>query len=186
MHVAWFTLDDLGGLTCRHCADDTVSKAIAWILRAELIVVDDVGLLAVAADAAEGLCRLVDAAYEKRLVAISSNLHPAGFDELMPKTLATATVDRLLQNAHICQTRGDSIRLSRPSLAAASHRSPDDGARPAVGSFIADTGQKLVALKRRRLRPIRSASLRWPQRAPASGARLSVRRGSGAAAAPQD
>jgi hypothetical protein len=25
-------------------------------------------------------------------VAISSNLHPAGFDERMPKTLATATV----------------------------------------------------------------------------------------------
>ena len=33
-------------------------------------------------DAAEGLYRLVDAAYEKRSVAISSNLHPAGFDEL--------------------------------------------------------------------------------------------------------
>jgi hypothetical protein len=31
----------------------------------------------VAADAAEGLYRLVDAAYEKRSVAISSNLHPA-------------------------------------------------------------------------------------------------------------
>src|ERR1035437_8831073 len=26
-------------------------------------------------------------------MAVSSNLHPAGFDELMPKTLATATVD---------------------------------------------------------------------------------------------
>ena len=34
-----------------------------------------------------------DAAYEKRSVAVSSNLHPAAFDELMPKTLATATVD---------------------------------------------------------------------------------------------
>jgi hypothetical protein len=44
-------------------------------------------------DAAEGLYRLVDAAYEKRSVAVSSNLHPSGFDELMPKTLATATVD---------------------------------------------------------------------------------------------
>ncbi len=42
-------------------------------------------------DADEGLYRLVDAAYEKRSIAISSNLHPAAFDELMPKTLATAT-----------------------------------------------------------------------------------------------
>jgi len=47
--------------------------------------------LPVSQDAAEGLYRLADAAYEKRSVAISSNLHPAVFDELMPKTLATAT-----------------------------------------------------------------------------------------------
>ena len=42
-----------------------------------------------------------------------SNLHPAGFDELMPKTLATATVDRLLHHAHVCQTTGDSVRLTQ-------------------------------------------------------------------------
>ncbi|HZX99465.1 MAG TPA: ATP-binding protein, partial [Dermatophilaceae bacterium] len=94
-------------------ADDTVTKAIARVLRADLVVVDDIGLLPVAQDAAEGLYRLVDAAYEKRSVAISSNLHPAAFDELMPKTLATATVDRLLHHAHICQTTGESVRLSQ-------------------------------------------------------------------------
>ena len=56
---------------------------------------------------------VVDAVYEKRSIAVSSNLHPAGFDELMPKTLATATVDRLLHHAHVCQTSGDSIRLTQ-------------------------------------------------------------------------
>jgi DNA replication protein DnaC len=113
MQVAWFTLESLGVLVRRHRADDTVTKAITRILRADLVVVDDIGLLAVGADAAEGLYRLVDAAYEKRSIAISSNLHPAGFDELMPKTLATATVDRLLHHAHLCQTTGDSVRLSQ-------------------------------------------------------------------------
>jgi DNA replication protein DnaC len=37
-------------------------------------------------------------------------------DELMPTTLATATVDnnnRLLHHAHLCQTNGDSVRLSQ-------------------------------------------------------------------------
>ena len=77
------------------------------------MVIDDIGLLPVAQDAAEGLYRLVDAAYEKRSIAVSSNLHPAAFDELMPKTLATATVDRLLHHAHICQTSGDSVRLTQ-------------------------------------------------------------------------
>ena len=113
LRVAWFTLEDLGVLLRRHRADDTVTKAIARVLRADLVVVDDVGLLPVAADAAECLYRLVDAAYEKRSIAMSSNLHPAAFDELMPKTLATATVDRLLHHAHVCQTSGDSVRLSQ-------------------------------------------------------------------------
>jgi DNA replication protein DnaC len=113
LKVAWFTLEDLGVLLRRHRADDTMSKAIARVLRADLVVVDDIGLLPVSQDAAEGLYRLVDAAYEKRSVAVSSNLHPAAFDELMPKTLATATVDRLLHHAHVCQTSGDSVRLSQ-------------------------------------------------------------------------
>ena len=113
LHVACFTLQALGVLLRRHRADDSVSKAMARILRADLVVVDDIGLLPVGADAAEGLYRLVDAAYEKRSIAVSSNLHPAGFDELMPKTLATATVDRLLHHAHVCQTSGDSVRLTQ-------------------------------------------------------------------------
>jgi DNA replication protein DnaC len=107
-HVAWFTLEGLGVLVRRHRADDTVTKAIARILRADLVVVDDIGLLPVGPDAAEGLYRLADAAYEKRSVAVSSNLHPSGLDELMPKTLATATVDRLLH-----QTTGESVRLAQ-------------------------------------------------------------------------
>jgi DNA replication protein DnaC len=113
LKVAWFSLEDLGVLVRRHRADDSVTRAVQAILRARLIVVDDIGLLPVSPDAAEGFFRLVDAAYEKRSVAVSSNVHPAGFDELMPKTLATATVDRLLHHAHVCITSGDSVRLAQ-------------------------------------------------------------------------
>jgi len=113
MRVAWFRLEDLGALMCAHRSDDSVTRVVTRILRADLTVIDDRGLLAVGTDAAEGLYRLVDAGYEKRSLVISSNLHPAGFDELMPKTLATATVDRLLHHAHVCQTSGDSIRLTQ-------------------------------------------------------------------------
>ncbi|MDQ6615268.1 MAG: ATP-binding protein [Actinomycetota bacterium] len=109
--VAWFSLENLGVLVRRHRADDSVTRTIGRILRAEMIVVDDIGLLSVGADAAEGLYRLVDAAYERRSIALSSNLHPSGFDEIMPKTLATATVDRLMHHAHLCATSGDSVRL---------------------------------------------------------------------------
>jgi DNA replication protein DnaC len=60
-----------------------------------------------------GMNRFVDAAYERRSIALSSNLHPAGLDKLMPKAIANATVDRLLHDAHLVLTAGDSIRLTQ-------------------------------------------------------------------------
>ncbi|WP_425343128.1 IS21-like element helper ATPase IstB [Nocardia cyriacigeorgica] len=111
--VAWFTIEDLGALMRRHRVDDSVSRAITRLIRTDLIIVDDIGLLPVSPDAAEGFYRLVDAAYERRALAVSSNLHPSGFDEIMPKTLATATVDRLLHHAHVVVTDGDSYRLAQ-------------------------------------------------------------------------
>jgi DNA replication protein DnaC len=112
-HVSWFSLEALGQLVRRGRADDSMGRAVKKIMRADVIVIDDIGLLPVAADTAEALYRVVDAAYEKRSIALSSNLHPAGFDELMPKTIANATVDRLLHHAHVVLTTGDSIRLTQ-------------------------------------------------------------------------
>src|SRR5260370_38340004 len=66
LKVAWFALEDLGVLVRRHRADDTVTKAVARILRADLVVVDDIGLSAVGPDAAHGLYPLADPAPEKR------------------------------------------------------------------------------------------------------------------------
>lgn len=59
-----------------------------------------------------GVWARVDAAYQRRSVAVTSNLHPSGFDTTMSKTLATATVDRLLHNAHVVLTEGASYRLA--------------------------------------------------------------------------
>jgi DNA replication protein DnaC len=110
--VTWFSVEQLGTLVARHRVDDTITKALRPVLRADLVVVDDIGMLPITADAAEGLYRLIDAAYERRSVAISSNLHPSGFDELMPRTIATALVDRLMHHAHVLVTSGDSVRLT--------------------------------------------------------------------------
>jgi DNA replication protein DnaC len=112
--VTWHTLETLAALFRRHRVDDSVSKAISKLIRSDLILIDDVGLLPISLDAAEALFRVIDAAYEKRSVALSSNIHPSGFDELMPKTLATATVERLLHHAHVLITDGqDSYRLAQ-------------------------------------------------------------------------
>ena len=45
-------------------------------------------------------------------MAVSSNLHPSGFDQLMDHTIATALVDRLMHHAHPVVTEGESVRLN--------------------------------------------------------------------------
>jgi DNA replication protein DnaC len=60
-------------------------------MRADMIFIDDIGLLPVTTENAEALYRVVDAAYEKRSIALSSNLHPT----------------------HIVLTAGDSTRLTQ-------------------------------------------------------------------------
>jgi DNA replication protein DnaC len=112
LKVAWFRLEDLGALMQRHRIDDTHTRAIKRVTKADLICIDDIGLLPASGDATEGFFRLIDAAYERRSLAVSSNLHPSSFDQIMPKTLATAAVDRLLHHAHVVITDGDSYRLA--------------------------------------------------------------------------
>ena len=114
LHVAWFTLEDLGVLLRRHRADDTVHQshrpdparrpdrrrrhrpAARW-----------------PPTPPKGSTGSSTPPTRNAPSPSARNLHPAGFDELMPKTLATATVDRLLHHAHVCQTSGDSVRLTQ-------------------------------------------------------------------------
>lgn len=112
MRVSWFTLESLTAAIGRAGVDGSIGKTIARITRAELIVVDDIGMLPSGQAAAEAFYRLVDATYERRSLAVTSNIHPAGFDTIMPKTLATAAVDRLLHHAHVIITEGTSLRLT--------------------------------------------------------------------------
>jgi DNA replication protein DnaC len=112
MRVAWFTLETLTAALGRAAVDGTTARAIAKITRCDLITVDDIGMLPAGQAAAEALYRLADAAYERRSLIVTSNLHPSGLDTIMPKTLATATVDRLLHHAHLILTEGKSLRLA--------------------------------------------------------------------------
>lgn len=96
----------------RASVDGSISKVRARITRADLIVVDDIGVLPAGQAAAEAFYRLVDTTYERRSLAVTSYLHPAGFDTFTPKTLATATVDRLLHHAQVITTEGTTMRLA--------------------------------------------------------------------------
>jgi DNA replication protein DnaC len=57
--------------------------------------------------------RVVDAADENARSRSPANIHQPGFGELMPNTLATATVDRLVHHTHVLLIEGtDSYRLA--------------------------------------------------------------------------
>jgi DNA replication protein DnaC len=113
LKVAWFTLETLHAAIAKTKIDGSTARTVARICRADLIVIDDIGMLPVAAEAAEAFYRIIDAAYERRSIAVTSNIHPSGFDSIMPKTIATAAVDRLLHHAHLVLTSGDSHRLAQ-------------------------------------------------------------------------
>ena len=85
MRVAWFTLETLTAALGRAAVDGTTARAIAKITRRDLIIIDDIGMLPAGQAAGEAFYRLVDAAYESRSLIVTSNLHPSGFDTIMPR-----------------------------------------------------------------------------------------------------
>lgn len=111
MRVSWFSLERLAATVTRSKVDASTTGVIRRICQADLIVVDDIGMLPAGQAEGEALYRLMDAAYERRSVAVTSNIHPSGFDTIMPKALAIPTVDRLLHHAHVIITEGESQRL---------------------------------------------------------------------------
>jgi DNA replication protein DnaC len=85
LRVAWFTLESLAAAISRARADGSVARTVTRICRCDLIVVDDIGMLPAGQDAAEAFYRITDAAYERRSLAVTSNIHPSGFDTIMPR-----------------------------------------------------------------------------------------------------
>ena len=111
LRVAWFTLETLTAAIGRAKADGSVARTVTRICRSDLIVVDDIGMLPAGRDAAEAFYRITDAAYERRAVAVTSNIHP-GWIRLRscPRPSRRRPWDRLLH--HLVLTKGDSHRLA--------------------------------------------------------------------------
>ena len=96
-----------------HFVEALAHAAIEKDMKVAWFTLESLATAIARAKAAEAFYRITDAAYERRSLAVTSNIHPSGFDTIMPKTLATATVDRLLHHAHLVQTNGESHRLAQ-------------------------------------------------------------------------
>ncbi|WP_316528120.1 ATP-binding protein [Kitasatospora brasiliensis] len=76
LRVAWFTLETLAAAIGKPKVDGSPARTIVRLCRADLIVIDDIGLLPVAEDLVEAFYRIIGAAYERRSIAVTSNIHP--------------------------------------------------------------------------------------------------------------
>lgn len=112
MRVSWFTLESLTAAIGRAVVDGSVARTVQRITRADLIVIDDIGMLPAGQAAGEAFYRVVDAAYERRSVAVTSNLHPSEWGAVLgDDILATAILDRLLHHCEVLPINGPRYRL---------------------------------------------------------------------------
>jgi IstB-like ATP binding protein len=85
LRVAWSTLESRTATISKAKVDATVARTLARICRCDLIVVDDIGMLPAGQEAAEAFYRVIDAAYQRRSLAVTSNIHPGGSTPSCPR-----------------------------------------------------------------------------------------------------
>lgn len=116
--VRFFRADALIEQLYRGLADNSVGRVIDSILRAELVVVDELGFSALDSVAANHLFRLVAAAYETRSLVLTSNWAFELWTNFLPDaTSATAILDRLLHHCEVVVLDGPSFRLREAKAA---------------------------------------------------------------------
>jgi DNA replication protein DnaC len=110
--VRYFTAADLIETLYRALADNSVGKVITQILKADLIIVDEIGFAPMDSTGAELFFRLVAAAYERRSLGIGSHWPFEEWGKFLPEhTTAVSLLDRLLHHSVIVITDGESFRM---------------------------------------------------------------------------
>jgi DNA replication protein DnaC len=110
--VRYFTAAELIETLFRALADNSVGKVITQILKADLIIIDEIGFAPMDSTGAELFFRLVAAAYERRTLGIGSHWPFEDWGKFLPEhTTAVSLLDRLLHHSVIVVTDGESFRM---------------------------------------------------------------------------
>jgi len=112
--VRYFTAADLVETLYRGHADNSVGRVIETILRADLILIDEIGFAPLDDNGAQLFFRLVAAAYERRSLGIGSHWPFEDWGRFLPEhTTAVSLLDRLLHHAVVVATEGESYRMKQ-------------------------------------------------------------------------
>ena len=96
----------------RGLADNSVGRVIEGLLRADLVIIDDLGFAPLDDVGSQLLFRFVAAAYEHRSLGVASHWPFESWGRFLPEhTTAVALLDRLLHHATTIVTSGDSYRM---------------------------------------------------------------------------
>ena len=110
--VRYFTAADLIDTLYRGLADNTVGRIIDSLLRADLVIIDEIGFALLDDTGTHLLFRLVAAAYERRSLAAASHWPFEQWGRFLPEhTTAASILDRLLHHASVVITDGQSHRM---------------------------------------------------------------------------
>jgi DNA replication protein DnaC len=110
--VRYFVATDLVDSLYRGLADNSVGKVIESILRADVVICDEVGFAPLDDTGAQLLFRFVAAAYERRSLAIASHWPFEQWGHFLPnETTAVSLLDRLIHHSIVVVTDGESFRM---------------------------------------------------------------------------
>jgi DNA replication protein DnaC len=110
--VRYFTATDLVETLYRGLADNSVGRVIEQILRADLILIDEIGFAPMDDTGAQLFFRLVAGAYETKALGIGSHWPFEDWGRFLPEhTTAVSLLDRLLHHSVLVVTSGESFRL---------------------------------------------------------------------------
>jgi len=110
--VRYFVATDLVDALYTGLADNSVGKVIESVLRADVVICDEIGFAPLDDDGAQLLFRFVAAAYERRSLAIASHWPFEQWGHFLPnETTAVSLLDRLIHHSIVVVTDGESFRM---------------------------------------------------------------------------
>ncbi len=124
IRVRYFAAVELVETLYRGLADNSVGRVIEGVLRADLVIVDELGFAPLDDVGTQLLFRFVAAAYERRSLGVASHWPFESWGRFLPEhTTAVSLLDRLLHHASVVVTEGESFRM-REARSRGGGRSP--------------------------------------------------------------
>ncbi len=112
--VRYFTAAELLETLYRGMADNSVGRVIDTILKADLILIEEIGFAPLDDNGAQLFFRLVAAAYERRSLGIRSHWPFEDWGRFLPEhTTAVSLLDPLLHHTVLVATDGESYRMKQ-------------------------------------------------------------------------